>query len=52
MVKPGKEGKKESKKKESEQSLPEHLEIQKTHVICGTERNRHVRAWAAWHRMY
>ena len=46
MGKPIKEGgkkDKESKKKASDAStLPEHLELQRTHVVCGTERNKHV----------
>ena len=46
MGKPIKEGgkkDKESRKKASDAStLPEHLELQRTHVVCGTERNKHV----------
>ena len=38
-----KEKKKDSKKKkEEEKELPEHIELQRTHVVCGTERNHHV----------
>jgi len=39
-----KEKKKESKKKKKEggNELPDHIELQRTHVVCGTERNHHV----------
>ena len=34
--------KKESKKKKEGNKLPDHIELQRTHVVCGTERNHHV----------
>eukprot|EP00199_Chlamydomonas_sp_CCMP681_P001831 CAMPEP_0119110596 /NCGR_PEP_ID=MMETSP1180-20130426/30693_1 /TAXON_ID=3052 ORGANISM="Chlamydomonas cf sp, Strain CCMP681" /NCGR_SAMPLE_ID=MMETSP1180 /ASSEMBLY_ACC=CAM_ASM_000741 /LENGTH=358 /DNA_ID=CAMNT_0007097031 /DNA_START=1 /DNA_END=1077 /DNA_ORIENTATION=- len=37
----GKESKKE--KKASKHALPEHLELQRTHLICGHEMNTHTR---------
>lgn len=39
-----KEKKKDSKKKKEGNELPEHIELQRTHVVCGTERNHHVSA--------
>lgn len=41
------------KEKKEKKKLPEHLELQRTHVVCGPELNAHVRGglkvlMAAW----
>lgn len=36
----------EKKKKKDKKKLPEHLELQRTHVICGTDVNYNVSRYA------
>jgi hypothetical protein len=37
------DGKKDKARKEKKGALPEHLELQRTHVVCGPDVNYNVR---------